>query len=57
MSVKWLELNSSSCSLAAEVTHLQLSEHRVIIDAGEEDPHGVSAIVEVGDAGSVQVAR
>ncbi len=45
------------CSPASEVTYLQLSEHRVIIDSWEENPHGVSAIVQVGDASSVQITR
>lgn len=42
--------------LAPEVTYFQLSEHWMIVDAGKENPHGVGAIVEVGDAGPVQVA-
>lgn len=44
------------CVPAPDVTYFKLSEHWVIIDAGEENPHGISAIVEVGDAGSVQIA-
>ena len=28
----------------------------MILYAGEEDPHGVGPVVQVGDAGSVQVA-
>lgn len=28
----------------------------MIVDAGKENPHGVGAIVEVGDAGPVQIA-
>lgn len=42
---------------ASPVSHLQLSEHGVVIDAGEEHPHGVSAVVQVRDAGSVQITR
>ena len=37
--------------------YLQLSEHRVVLDAGEQDPHGVRPVVQVGDPGPVQVAR
>lgn len=39
-----------------EVTYFQLSEHWMIINAGEENPHGVGTIVQVGDSGPVQVA-
>ena len=28
----------------------------MVLDPGEEDPHGVRPVVQVGDAGSVQVA-
>lgn len=42
MSEKWLDLVSWT---ASEVTYFQLPEHRMIVDAGEENPHGVSAIV------------
>lgn len=37
-------------------SYLQLSEDRMILDAWEKDPHGVRPVVQMRDAGSVQVA-
>ena len=37
--------------------YLQFSQHRMVLDAGEQNPHGVRAVVQVRDAGPVQIAR
>lgn len=37
-------------------SNLQVSQHRVLFDPGEENPHGVGSVVQEGDARSVQVA-
>lgn len=37
------------------MTYLQLSEHRVVIDARKQNSHGVCAVVQEGDASSVQI--
>lgn len=35
--------------------YLDLLEHRVVFYPGKEDPHGVSAILQEWDSGSIQL--
>lgn len=35
--------------------HLHLLEHWVVLNPGEEHPHGVRPVVEEGDASTIQV--
>lgn len=35
--------------------HLHLLEHWVVLNAGEEHPHGIRPVVEEGDASTIQV--
>lgn len=37
--------------------YLHLLEHRVVLDPGKEDPHGVGAVVQERDSCSVQLLR
>lgn len=37
------------------VGYLQLPEYRMVIEAREEDSHGIGAVVQVGDPSPVQV--
>lgn len=43
-------------SSAPEAPHLQLPQYRMIIDARKKNPHCISAIVQEGDASSIQIA-
>lgn len=36
--------------------YLQLTQDRMVLNAGEQDSHGIGAIVQVGDSRAVQVA-
>lgn len=37
-------------------SYLQFSEDRMILYAGEEDPHGIGSVIQIGDTSSVEVA-
>lgn len=52
----FLLLAASAPRSPALSSYLQLSEDRMILDAWEKDPHGVRPVVQMRDAGSVQVA-
>lgn len=42
-------------SVTGTASHLEVPEHRVVFDSGEQHPHGVGSVVQEGDPSSVQV--
>jgi len=46
-----------ACGALLTDPYLHLLEYRMVLNPREEDPHGVSAVVQEGDSCSVQLLR